>query len=382
MKLFLKKYLPAGTVALLAAAVLLAALLFDWDSINSYQAYNTTSTTYTKGTVVGVVSETLETAEDDPQMYLGSQVLNVKLTEGKYEGNVIQVENNLIEVHSIKAELGSKLIIAVDDPGGVTPYYSVYSFDRTAPQVVLFLLFALTMLLVGGFKGLRALLGMCYSLALVAVFLLQAIYHGFSPVGVTLITVLLSTGVSLLLLNGFSRRTAVGTIGTLGGLGITALLFTVFSAWLHLSGYNLSSSESLLLVGDATGLSIRHMLLAAVLISALGAVMDVAVSLGASLEELLTVNPNLTRKNLVKSGFNIGKDMIGTMSNTLIMAFAGGALDTLLVLLAYGYSGTQLFSSDYLTIEIAQGLCATLGVILTVPLTTAVAALMYKKQTL
>lgn len=104
--------------------------------------------------------------------------------------------------------------------------------------------------------------------------------------------------------------------------------------------------------------------------------MDVAVSLTAALMELVAVDPSVTARQVMKSGFNIGKDMIGTMSNTLILAFAGTALNTMLVLTAYGVSRTQFISSDYLAIELAQGLSATIGVILTVPITTGICAAM------
>ena len=122
---------------------------------------------------------------------------------------------------------------------------------------------------------------------------------------------------------------------------------------------------------------VRWLLLAGVLISALGAVMDVAVSLAASLEELVLVNPNMGQKALLRSGLNIGKDMIGTMSNTLVFAFAGGSLTTLLVLISYGTRPNQLLHSDYVALELAHGLCGTCAVILTVPLASLAAAIVF-----
>lgn len=210
--------------------------------------------------------------------------------------------------------------------------------------------------------------------------MVQAIYHGFSPVVVSLLTVLIASGVSTLLLNGFSRRTAAGLISTLTGVAITAVIFAFFSWLLHLTGYNLDAAEQLLMVRSSTGLSLRWLLLAGVLISALGAVMDVAVSLTAAMEELVRVNPSLSGKELFRSGLHIGEDMIGTMSNTLIMAYAGTSLDTMLCLIAYGYQFHQLLSSDYLAIELSQGLCATLGVVLTIPVTAAVSVILFYQK--
>lgn len=375
-----KKILYAAAAIVLAAAVLAFVIFFDWDSINSYSAYNTTSTTYANARVDLVKSEDLELDDYDDQLYLGSQEIVVTLLSGDKKGETIELTNYLTKIHSIKVSSGDRVIICVDAPESTDPYYTVYGYDRTIPLVALIACFALVVILVGGFKGVRALLGVAYSLLLVMMFMVQAIYHGFSPVAVTLITVLIASGVSLLLLNGFSRRTAVGVLSTLAGVGATAIIFVIFSSTLHLSGYNTESAETLLMVRDSTGLSVRYLLLAGVLVSALGAVMDVSVGLVASLDELISVNPTMKRKELYRSGINIGKDMIGTMSNTLIMAFVGSDLDTLLCLLAYGYTTNQLFSSDFLAIEISQGLCATMGVVLTIPIATAISCLLLVKK--
>lgn len=375
-----KKILYAAAAIVLAAAVLAFVIFFDWDSINSYSAYNTTSTTYANARVDLVKSEDLELDDYDDQLYLGSQEIVVTLLSGDKKGETIELTNYLTKIHSIKVSSGDRVIICVDAPESTDPYYTVYGYDRTIPLAALIACFALVVILVGGFKGVRALLGVAYSLLLVMMFMVQAIYHGFSPVAVTLITVLIASGVSLLLLNGFSRRTAVGVLSTLAGVGATAIIFVIFSSTLHLSGYNTESAETLLMVRDSTGLSVRYLLLAGVLVSALGAVMDVSVGLVASLDELISVNPTMKRKELYRSGINIGKDMIGTMSNTLIMAFVGSDLDTLLCLLAYGYTANQLFSSDFLAIEISQGLCATMGVVLTIPIATAISCLLLVKK--
>lgn len=261
-------------------------------------------------------------------------------------------------------------------PEGVAPYYTVFNYDRCLSLGILVVVFAAVMLFVGKGKGLRALAGVVFTLLLVVLFMVQAIYHGFPPVIVSILTILTGTAVSLLLLNGCSRRTAVSALATVLGVAVTGIIFYISSKTLHLTGFNSDNAEELLVIQGATGLSVRSLLIAGVLVSSLGAVMDVAVSLTAALMELVAVDPSVTARQVMKSGFNIGKDMIGTMSNTLILAFAGTALNTMLVLTAYGVSRTQFISSDYLAIELAQGLCATIGVILTVPITTGICAAM------
>lgn len=371
-----RRYMTLAAL-ILGAAILAAAALFDWDGLNSYSAVNNSTLHYVRAVVVQVDAQELERDGADSRLWLGSQELTVRILEGEKKGEQVELTNYLTRVHSIYVTQGQRIILCADLPENADPYYTVYNYDRTLPLGLLVAAFCLAVLLVGRGKGLRTLLGVAYSLLTIILFMVQAIYHGFTPWGAALLTVLLISGVSLLLLNGISRQTAVGLSATLAGVAATALIFLLFSRLLHLSGYNTDDAETLLMAGDSTGMSIRYLLLAGVMISALGAVMDVAVSLAAALKELVQTDPAITRRAMMRSGLNIGKDMIATMSNTLILAFAGTGLNTMLCLLAYGYQPAQLLSSDYLAVELAQGLCATLGVVLTVPVTIVIAAGLY-----
>lgn len=374
--LFVRRNAVYIAVFLIGAAFLLAAGSFDWDRINSYTMYNNDSRTFVRGRVVSVDNERLETDPYDHSRYLGEQELTVLILEEDQKGDKVSIDNYLSQTHNIYVNANQKIIVCADMPEGVVPYYTVFNYDRCLPLGILVVVFAAVMLFVGKGKGLRALAGVVFTLLLVVLFMVQAIYHGFPPVIVSILTILTGTAVSLLLLNGCSRRTAVSALATVLGVAVTGIIFYISSKTLHLTGFNSDNAEELLVIQGATGLSVRSLLIAGVLVSSLGAVMDVAVSLTAALMELVAVDPSVTARQVMKSGFNIGKDMIGTMSNTLILAFAGTALNTMLVLTAYGVSRTQFISSDYLAIELAQGLCATIGVILTVPITTGICAAM------
>lgn len=374
--LFVRRNAVYIAVFLIGAAFLLAAGSFDWDRINSYTMYNNDSRTFVRGRVVSVDNERLETDPYDHSRYLGEQELTVQILEGDQKGDKVSIDNYLSQTHNIYVKANQKIIVCADMPEGAASYYTVFNYDRCLPLGILVVVFAAVMLFVGKGKGLRALAGVVFTLLLVVLFMVQAIYHGFPPVIVSILTILTGTAVSLLLLNGCSRRTAVSALSTVLGVAVTGIIFYISSKFLHLTGFNSDNAEELLVIQGATGLSVRSLLIAGVLVSSLGAVMDVAVSLTAALMELVAVDPSVTARQVMKSGFNIGKDMIGTMSNTLILAFAGTALNTMLVLTAYGVSRTQFISSDYLAIELAQGLCATIGVILTVPITTGICAAM------
>lgn len=140
----------------------------------------------------------------------------------------------------------------------------------------------------------------------------------------------------------------------------------------------MEETESLILITQATGMRLNGILFAGIMVAALGAVMDVAVSLGAALYEIQMLNPEISGRELFQSGMNIGRDMIGTMTNTLILAFAGGSLSTLLVFISYGIQYNQLISSDFFAVEVIQGIAGSSAVILTVPITAAVCAIGYR----
>ena len=183
---------------------------------------------------------------------------------------------------------------------------------------------------------------------------------------------------SLLLLNPPSPKTWAAMLSTLAGVALAGGMFYLFSTLLHLSGMNDTNGEGLVLVAGQTGLELHWLLLVAVLISSLGAVMDVALSLASSLHELREADGKMSGLQLFAAGMRIGRDMIGTMSNTLILAFAGEAATTLLLLMAYGWHSSQLFASDYAAIQVAQGVASTLGVVLGVPITSGICAALYR----
>ena len=141
-----------------------------------------------------------------------------------------------------------------------------------------------------------------------------------------------------------------------------------------LNGFNMSEAENLLLYGAEQGLHVSGLLVCGVLVAALGAVMDVSMSIASALWELRVNNPDLPARDLFRSGMNIGKDAMGTMANTLILAFAGSSLNTLLLVRVYDIPFAQLVNTDFICVEILQSVAGSMGILLTVPLVTAVSA--------
>ena len=364
----LYRLLPYGIVLV----VILLLVIMPQENAD-FQSLVSSGISYQRGTVIQVLSQSLEESPLGSGM-LGSQDLAVRLQDG----SEVQMTNYLTDTHNILAEEGSKVIICVDAPDGVEPYYTVYNYDRTSALVLIFAVFILLMMLVGGKQGANAVLALAVSLLLIVRFTVPAIYRGSSPIAVGALTAFAATAVTLLLLHGATVWALLAAGVTLAGEGTACILFAASSALLHVGGFQTDQAEGLLVVAQNTGLHLKTLLFAATMIASLGAVMDVAVSLLSALWELKQQGTQ-DGGQLFRSGMNIGKDMIGTMSNTLIFAFAGNALATMLSLTAYGVQASQLLNSNYIALEIAQGLCGTGGVILTVPIASAAAAALFPR---
>ena len=382
---FLKKRINRQNIAWLLTAVgmvifLAVVFLLDWNKINSYTAYNTYSLEYVKARVVSVDSQNLEKDDTDPGRYLGTQQIQVEILEGEFKGQTVSIENYLTRTLNVFAREGGLIVVCADVPDNAQPLFTVFNYYRVPAVWIIIAAFALMMIVIGRGKGVRALIGLAFTVLTVLFFMVQGIYHGLSPVIVSIFTAAVTAAVSLILLNGWSRKTLSAAVSTTAGVAMAGLLFAGSSALLHISGYNTDAAQTLLLVSRSTGLSIKNLIFAATLIASLGAVMDVGMSISSALYELSQANRKLTRRQLFSSGMQIGRDMIGTMSNTLILAYVGTSLSTMLSLLAYGYELQQLVNSDYLAVELAQGLCSTMGVILTVPIASAVSSAVFRRE--
>lgn len=329
---------------------------------------------YVKATVVEITNQEL-TYDKTLKINLGKQEIQVVLQEGNNKGQQVSIVNYITAEHNVETKVGSNIIVSEDAPDNIEPYYTVYNYDRTFVLVLCVLVLFVTIVAIGGGKGIKAIAGLAYSLFLVVGVLLPTVFSGYSPIFMSILCALLSTVVTLLLLNGNSIKTYSAIFATILGVLVALLFFLVAAKFTHLDGFSTGEAEGLILIGQSTGLQIKDVLFVGILISSLGAIMDVGMSIVSALYEVYHHNPSLTTREVFTSGIEIGKDMIGTMSNTLILAFTGSAFITLLVFLSYQVEMNQLLNSNYLTIEILQGICGTLGIVITVPIASWITAI-------
>ena len=268
---------------------------------------------------------------------------------------------------------GDKIVLndaGIDVPPEVR--YSFADFQRSTPLLLLLVLFAAAVIALGRLRGLFALIGLAASLGVLLGFVLPALLRGSSPVGVALTGAAVIALIALYLAHGFNERTTVAVLGTFAALGLTAFLGSVFASSAHLTG--LATEESINLLAFAPELDFRGLLLAAVIIGALGVLDDVTVTQVSAVWELRNADPNLKARDLYRAGIRIGRDHIASTVNTLVLAYSAAALPLLLLLTQSGLGFSQVITSETIAVEVVQTLVGSIGLVASVPITTALAA--------
>lgn len=336
---------------------------------------------YDKGTVLEVLTEDVEENEVAEGSYRGSQTLLVEVTSGQYKGETLLVTNDIGPLYSERVKAGQSVVLIISTytaENRVTA--AVYEYNRTPIVFLVLGLFILVTVLVGGRTGAKSILGLVLTIAVLLTVFLPLLLKGWPPIVTSFILCSLVAIACFVILGGCSRKILCACIGTIGGMAMAMLFGILVQELAHINGYRAEYAEALLqLRQTGSPVSIRGLLVAGVIISALGAVMDVAMSISSAQSELKSVNPDLTAKELWKSGMNIGRDMVGTMTNTLILAILGSGTVMILYLSSLGLSWYQLMSSSYLAIEMVSSVSSAIGVILAVPLTNLAGSLLYGK---
>lgn len=349
-----KKILILAIAVCLFAGIIVKCNQFQKTPLASYKGQK-----YEKAVVTKIIKDNL--AEDGSRY--GTQKVLVKMTTGTYKGKEKQAINPSGTLFGADCKVGARIIVIVNK-SGTNVGFTVYSQDRTMAIYGFALIFAAVVCAIGGKKGVYAILSLVFVFACIIGIMFPMMYRGISPIVLTIIVAVLTTIVTLGLLGGYSSKTVSAILGTAIGVVIAAVI----------TGYNVSDIEALNYVGQNTKIKIGELLFAGIIISALGAVMDVGMSIASTIQEIYETDKTLSMKRLFVSGINVGRDMMGTMTNTLIFAYVGGAMTTLVINYAYDLSYRQLANSYVIGIEIMQGLSGSLGVVLTVPITALIAS--------
>lgn len=343
--------------------------LYFFNNIERVELVNSSGTSYVKAVVNEIVKDNIQ--EDGSR--IGYQKVMLKVLSGKLKGQLIEGTSFAGYLYGADCTVGMKVIASIskyEDNASA----AVYSYDRSNIIYIFVGLFLLMLWIIGGKKGFKSAIGLVFTFICIIYLFLPMLYKGYSPFLSAVIVIILITIVSLYLIDGITKKSISAMIGTIIGVIIAGICAAGFGYVAKISGYNVSEVEELVFVANNTELKVGGILFSAILIASLGAVMDVSMSISSTLTEIYNHNKNIGRVELFKSGINVGRDMMGTMSNTLILAFTGGSINTLILNYAYALKHNQIINMYEIGIEIMQGVSGSIAIILSVPLVSIISS--------
>jgi len=366
-----KRGLLRWGVPAVLAAVFLAFVLW-LNGVDKIPLVSRVGQTFEKGVVTAVLQDNLQ--PDGTRM--GEQKVLVEMTTGVRAGQELETTSSSGYLFGAGCTVGMRVVV-IQSVAGDSTITAVYSVDRGGVLLLFAGLYLLTLCLVGGKQGVKGALGLLFTFLCILFVYLPMVYRGWSPFWTAVFVCAVTTVVTLWLIGGPSRKTAVAVGGTVAGVVIAGAAASLFSAASGITGWNVSDIESLMTLANAGDVQVGGLLFSGLLISALGAVMDVAMSIASSIQEVYAQNPALSRLELFRAGMRVGRDLMGTDSNTLILAFAGSSASMLVLNYAYDLPLLQVVNSNNIGIAVMQGLSGSFGIVLAVPVTVLLAVWAY-----
>ncbi|MEU4602153.1 YibE/F family protein [Kribbella sp. NPDC023972] len=301
-------------------------------------------------------------------------VATVKLTTGADKGQLAPIEVPKTGQVAIPVEVGQSVMLGVQtDAPTIAERYQYVDHDRTKPLLVLALIFAIAVVALSRWRGFAALIALAVTAVMLTQFILPAILKGSNPLLVAVVGGAVIMAIALFLTHGINAESSIALSGTIAALGLTVGLGWFFTKFCQLSG--LASEGASAAKQFAPDLDLTGLLVAGMVIGALGVLDDVTVTQAAAVWELSAANPAASRRELVSAGLRIGRTHVASVVNTLVLAYAGAAMPVLITFAIQGLPGQYVVSTEMVAMEVVRGLVGSLGIIAAVPLTTALAAM-------
>ncbi len=311
------------------------------------------------------------------------QEVTVRVLTGNFKGSERIIDNMLTgnPAYDIPLSKGDKVILhmepvsdTVTGPQDVDIF--IADIQRNTQIYIFTGIFCILLLIIGRKKGLTSIISILSTIALIFFMLMPMVLNGFCPIASAVLTGILSTVITIYLVGGFNSKSSAAIIGTSISLIFAGALSMLAIYFAHLTGF--SGEENMFLYTARPDLSFTGILSASMIIAALGALMDTAVSIASTVNEIYETDKSLTVRQLFKSGMNVGRDIIGTMSNTLILVYLGSSLP--LVLLSSNIDMNKFFNLNQVATEILSAIIGSIAILACVPITAVIAAVLIKRQ--
>ncbi len=334
-----------------------------------------------------VKAKVIDVDNDDLQNFgvitTGTQVLQLEILRGKFRGDTLRSTNVLMGQLKIDKifQPGDRVLTLLrlnkaNDKVLTSRAEDIY---RIGLEWLLFILFALFLVGFARWTGFKALLSFVFTALVFWKILIPSFLKGYSPVIISLLLVSITTTVIILLISGFNKKGLVALSGAIVGVTVTSLLALIFGNLFRIPGTVQEFSETLLYAGF-TNLRFTDMFLSAIFISAAGAVMDVAMDIAASQNELIIKKPEMKTRELILSGFNIAYPVIGTMTTTLLFAYSGSFLFIFMMFMTKGNPPMNIFNTNFIAAEVLHTMVGSFGLVLVAPATAVIGGYIYTRE--
>ena len=310
------------------------------------------------------------------------QHLKIEILDGSHKGETMTIRHTIERImpgyYIFKA--GDKLLIRATEDNGKIETVKIQEKVRDTQVYLIVGLFVALLLIIGGIKGLKTLISLVIAVAMIFFGYIPLIIKGINPILASLGISIPVVIITLIIISGKNIKTFVAIIGTSLGVIISGILAFIFGNFANLTGLADDSSISLAYIPHFRNLDYKGILFGTILIGAIGAIMDVAISIASALYEINDLDKNISKKNMIISGMNIGKDMMGSMSNTLILAYVGTTLHLIILFIVYRIRFTEIINLDSIATEIIRAMAGSIGLIITIPVTVVIGTAIYKKM--
>ncbi len=311
----------------------------------------------------------------------GVILFNCKLTNGDNKGKTIkaiQYTDSYLGETVRHVQEGDIICLGYTDTTTAGTKWFMYEYERFNGVAWLAAAFALLLLIFGRQKGLTTILSLLYTIVTIFWVFIPAVLSGHNIYVCAVSLCVFIVVMSLLIIQGPSAKCFAACMGSLGGLFVISAITLFMNNILKITGLVSEDSLYLLEMNTAYPLDLKAIVFASITIGAMGAVLDIAVDIVASLSEIYYHNPNMTLQSTMKSGLVIGRDIVGSMANTLVLAYIGSSLSLTLLVLVNTGSLTELLNSELIVVEILQALAGSIGILFTIPLTALSFALLFR----
>ncbi len=310
------------------------------------------------------------------------QKIKVKILDnGEYKDKEFEAEyilQILDSSESKRLEVGRNVYVIVDKNVNGIEKVTVKDIDRIPYIIIVVIIFVATIILIGKKKGIKTVISLGITLYSIFYILVPLIISGHNAILMSIVICILISVVNLVLVGGFNKKSFVAIVGTVSGVIVSAILALVISNLSRITGLSNEDAQMLIYVASGTSIDIYGLFFAGIIIGTVGATMDIAMSISSTMNELTKTSSQITTKDLIKSGLNVGRDSMGTMSNTLILAYVGESLIIIILFMINSFNFESIINSDFIASEILRGLCGTIGMILAIPITTYTYGIIHK----